>query len=131
MKLLIKDGKVASKVPDSYSGKGLVIQAPVDIDYSRLGEYVYIEDTLVLPVKVPIKVTRRQALQALLLAGLLDSIQPAIDAIPDATTRNMIQIEWDESLEFDRYRPSLITLASALGLTSEQLDELFITASKL
>lgn len=131
MKLLIKDSKVASKVPDSYSGKGLVIQAPVDIDYSRLGEYVYIEDTLVLPVKVPIKVTRRQALQALLLAGLLDSIQPAIDAIPDATTRNMIQIEWDESLEFDRYRPSLITLASALGLTSEQLDELFITASKL
>lgn len=40
---------------------------------------------------VPASVTRRQAKQALLLNGLLANVQPAIDAIPDATQRAMIQ----------------------------------------
>ncbi len=83
------------------------------------------------PPTVPASVTRRQAKQALLLAGLLSHVQPAIDAIPDATQRGMAQIEWDESLEFERSRPLLINLATALGLSSEQLDALFIQAAAL
>lgn len=80
---------------------------------------------------VPASVTRRQAKQALLQAGLLDSVQPAIDAIPDATQRGLAQIEWDDSQEFERHRPMLIGLATAIGLTSEQIDELFIAAAGL
>ena len=83
------------------------------------------------PAKVPDSVTRRQARQALLLAGLLDMVQPAIDAIPSPTARAMIEIEWNDSLQFERDRPALIGLATALGMTSAQLDQLFITASKL
>jgi len=83
------------------------------------------------PPPAPASVTRRQARQALLLAGLLSQVQPAIDAIPNAAMRAMVQIEWDDSNEFDRYRPALIGLATALGMTSAQLDQLFITASKL
>ena len=80
---------------------------------------------------VPASVTRRQAKQALLLNGLLANVQPAIDAIPDATQRTMIQIEWDDSQVFERERPALIVLGSALGLTSAQLDDLFIGAAQL
>ena len=80
---------------------------------------------------VPASVTRRQAKQVLLLNGLLANVQPAIDAIPDATQRAMIQIEWDDSQVFDRDRPALIALGSALGLTSVQLDDLFIEAGQL
>ena len=80
---------------------------------------------------VPASVTRRQAKQALLLNGLLANVQPAIDAIPDATQRAMIQIEWDDSQVFERDRPALIALGSALGLTSVQLDDLFIGAAQL
>lgn len=65
------------------------------------------------------------------MSGLLGQVQPAIDAIPDPKMRAMIQIEWDDSNEFDRYRPALIGLATALGMTSDQLDQLFITASEL
>lgn len=83
------------------------------------------------PTPVPHSVTRRQARQALLLAGLLSRVQPAIDAIPDATMRALIEIEWNDSLYFERDRPALIGLATALGMTSAQLDQLFITASKL
>lgn len=80
---------------------------------------------------VPASVTRRQAKQVLLLNGLLANVQPAIDAIPDAAQRAMIQIEWDDSQVFDRDRPALIALGSALGLSDIQLDNLFIEASQL
>lgn len=80
---------------------------------------------------VPPSVTRRQARQALLLAGLLDDVQPAIDAISNATQRALVQIEWEDSLTFERSRPSLISLATALGLDSDALDDLFITAAGL
>ena len=80
---------------------------------------------------VPASVTRRQAKQALLLNGLLANVQPAIDAIPDAAQRAMIQIEWDDSQVFERDRPALIAIGSALGLTSVQLDDLFIGAAQL
>jgi hypothetical protein len=62
---------------------------------------------------------------------MLDNVQPAIDAIPDATQRGLVQIEWDDSQEFIRTRPVLIALASALGLNSGQLDTLFIQAAAL
>lgn len=80
---------------------------------------------------VPDRVTRRQALQALLLAGVLDNVQPAIDAIPDPIQRRMAQIEWDESQVFERRRPLLVTLGAALGLDSAGLDQLFIQAGAL
>ena len=80
---------------------------------------------------VPQVVTRRQARQALLLAGLLDSVQAAISAIQDTTQRRLAQIEWDDSQNFERQRPLLISLATGLGLTSAQLDQLFVTASGL
>lgn len=84
-----------------------------------------------LKALVPPKVTRRQARQALLLAGLLDDVQPAIDAIPDPVQRGLAQIEWDDSQEFERHRPLLIQLAGALGLDGEALDGLFIQAAGL
>lgn len=91
--------------------------------------------TEVLPpapgLNVPQSVTRRQAKQALLLAGVLGNVQPTIDAIQDPTQKALMQIEWDESLTFERNRPSLISLGGALGLDSNGLDQLFITAASL
>lgn len=81
--------------------------------------------------EVPFSVSRRQGRQALLLAGKLSLVQPAIDAITDATQRGMAQIYWDDSQEFERQHPTLIALASQIGLTSADLDSLFITAKAL
>ena len=85
----------------------------------------------VLESAVPHTVTRRQARQALLLAGLLDDVPAAIDAIPDLTARRMAQIEWEDSLEFVRTRPLVVQIAGALGLDEAELDQLFITAAAL
>lgn len=103
--------------------------------YTFPSEAVFLEAAatadLSAPPAVPCAVARRQARQALLLAGLLDQVQPAIDAIPDATQRAMVQIEWDDSLHFERSSPALLALAAALGITSSGLDDLFISAAAL
>jgi len=87
--------------------------------------------TPAVPTAVPASVTRRQARQALLLAGLLDQVQVAIDAIPDPVQRGMLQIEWDDGQEFDRDRSTVLTIGAALGLDGAGLDQLFIAAAAL
>lgn len=80
---------------------------------------------------VPVSVTRRQAKQALILQGLISGVQPAINAITDATQRALIQCEWDDSQVFERQRPALIMLGTALGLGAAALDALFVSAAAL
>jgi hypothetical protein len=80
---------------------------------------------------IPQEVTRRQALQALLLAEKLDLVQPAIDAITDATQRALMQIEWDASQVFQRHRPAVIQIGGAIGLDAAGIDNLFVEASQL
>jgi hypothetical protein len=84
-----------------------------------------------LRARVPQRVTRRQARQALLLAGKLDQVQPAIDAIADPTQRGLAQIEWDDSQVFERRRPFLVQIGTALGLDDAALDQLFFAAAAL
>jgi len=95
------------------------------------GEYGPISPYIAPPPTIPQSVTRRQARQALLLAGKLGLVQPAIDAIPDATQRGLLQIEWDDAQEFDRNRPSLIAIGGAIGLDAAGIDALFVQAAAL
>uniref|UniRef100_A0A1A7GEE4 Uncharacterized protein n=1 Tax=biofilter metagenome TaxID=1070537 RepID=A0A1A7GEE4_9ZZZZ len=80
--------------------------------------------------RVPQVVTRRQARRALAIAGLLDLVQPAIDAIADPTQRALAQIDWDDATDFRRDDATLLMLSAALGLSEEQLDDLFILAGE-
>lgn len=92
--------------------------------------------TLPQQPRVPTTVTRRQARQALLLAGLLDDVPIAIAKLDDGTPEGkqqmrLAQIEWEDSLEFERARPLVIEIGAAIGLDADRLDELFITAAGL
>jgi len=72
----------------------------------------------------------RQARLALLNAGLLSSVDAAIDAMSEPS-RSAARIEWEYSNELQRENALVLALAPALGLTSEQVDALFIAASTL
>ena len=78
------------------------------------------------PVQVPQVVTIRQAKLALLQAGLLDDVDAAVAQADRAT-----QIEWEYATEVRRDWPTLLTLQAALGLTEQQVDDLFISAALL
>jgi hypothetical protein len=88
------------------------------------------------PSNVPTTVTRRQARQALLLAGLLDDVSAAIAQLDDGTPEGkqqmrLAQIEWEDSLEFERARPLVIEIGAAIGLDVAELDALFVIAAGL
>lgn len=76
-------------------------------------------------------VTRAQAKAALLITGKLDYVQLAIDAIEDPLHRRLVQIDWDDRLTFEENNPTLIALATALGLTTKDLSDLFDLAETL
>lgn len=79
---------------------------------------------------VPEAVTARQARLALLGAGKLDHIEAALAAIPGPEGR-AAQIEWEYALEIRRDSPLIGALAPLLGLTGEQVDDLFRAAEGL
>lgn len=78
------------------------------------------------PISVPQVITIRQAKLVLLAAGLLDDVDAAV-AAADRTT----QIEWEYATEVHRQWPTLVNLATAMGLGDEMLNELFIEGAKL
>lgn len=77
-------------------------------------------------VVVPPRVSRFQAMAALLNAGLLDQVNQIV-AASDALTR----LAWAEAVEFSRSSPLIASLAVQVGLTEMQVDDLFISAEKI
>lgn len=75
---------------------------------------------------VPVVVSMRQARLALLAAGLLDDVEAAIAAGPQAA-----RIEWEYATEVQRGYGLVLQLAPVLGLTDRQLDDLFVAAASL
>lgn len=108
----------------------------------RLDEYVYIdtkekvEDETILKAEelkakiekemsVPQTISPRQARLILLKYELLDDIESMI-----ATDRTL-GIWWEYSIEIKRNEQILIDACNTMGITEEQLDNMFIEASKL
>ena len=67
----------------------------------------------------------RQARLILLQYGLLDEIEALL------ATDKAMQIWWEYSLDCKRDNPILIDMATQLGMTDEQLDDMFIQGSNL
>ncbi|CAB4159020.1 hypothetical protein UFOVP707_44 [uncultured Caudovirales phage] len=84
-------------------------------------------------VRVPERVTARQAVEALLRTGVTETmVEASLAAIPDATQRAIAQNLWRRSNDFERTNTVLIALATqSLGMTPQQLDELFVLAATL
>ena len=78
------------------------------------------------PPVVPQSITPRQVRLVLLAQGLLASVEDMI-AQQDESTR----IAWQYASEFRRDDPLLLSLATSLNLTEQQLDDFFIAANTL
>lgn len=93
-------------------------------------EVPYFEQSVEVVPAVPASVTMRQARLALFAAGKLVDVDTSIDTLPEPS-RTAARIEWDYSNELQRGNALVAALTPALGLTSEQVDALFIAASAL
>lgn len=74
---------------------------------------------------VPQVITMRQARLQLLEAGLLDDVEALV-----ALDRKS-QIEWEYANEVYRQSPLIESVKKAMSITDEQIDNMFIAASKL
>jgi hypothetical protein len=105
-----------------------VSQGWSDLPQPTLGLTTWVDAAPVLPTPVPSVVSRFQALAALQMQGMLAAVvaifaDPAVDPIQ--------KLAWDNATEFRRDSPTLAALAGKLGMTSAQLDSLFILAASL
>lgn len=91
----------------------------------------YVEEVVtpfVLPPETPQSVTMRQARLALLDSGLLSTVEAALDSLPEPQrTRSLI--EWNHGTTVERSSALVVQMANALGLTDNQIDDLFIQAN--
>ena len=97
----------------------------------------YINGELIAPIKpeppkvIPQSITIRQAREIVIKMGLFQTVEDTLNGIEDDTQRLIARNYWEYSEVFERNHQILLALTAALGLTDEQLDEMFIAASKL
>lgn len=81
---------------------------------------------------VPDQVSARQIRLWLVSHGIgLAAVEAAIDAIPDAMTRDSVRVEWEYAPYVERSHAMLVPLAAALGLSEAQVDQAFREAAAL
>lgn len=75
----------------------------------------------------PVTVTAAQAKIALYNAGLLDQVRAAVQAHP----YELVRLWYENAGVWERGNPYVQALGVEIGLTDEQIDELFIAASRI
>jgi len=78
------------------------------------------------PAPVPDSVSPLQARRALRNVGLLETVNDIVAAADDDT-----RDAWEYTIEVRRDSPILAELSTQLGMTSEQIDDLFRVAATL
>lgn len=84
----------------------------------------------IIPIVVPESITARQARLVLHSKGLLNSVEPSIESLPEPERTNA-KIEWEYATTLHRNNPFITVLGNALGLTETEIDELFIEGNNL
>jgi len=76
---------------------------------------------------VPNSITMRQARLTFLSAGILTTLESAINSIQEENAKSVAQIEWQYGEYVQRNNSPITSLISnVLGLTELQIDDLFI-----
>ena len=112
--------------PDVPPGK-IVVGSTITSRRDRPLRVWQLEDAPILPVTI---VSKAQAKLALLEAGLLDGVETALSAM-EGTDGQRARIEWNDRTEFHRDHEFINSLAAAIGLSDDQVDDLFEQASLL
>ncbi|MDH0157375.1 hypothetical protein [Stutzerimonas stutzeri] len=93
----------------------------------------YVQGWIVIPAPkpgVPESVTMRQARQAMLSAGILAQVDALIAAMPGEEGESA-RIDWNHARDVKRDWPLIGALGPQMGLTEQQIDDLFIYAATI
>lgn len=108
-------------VPDDMSSRFRQMIAEWEDEGNTISPYVAPE----LP-EVFAPITKRQLRLTLVRNGIsLATVDAAIASMPEGIEKQEAQIEWDDASTFNRIHPTLLLIASALGLTEAQVDAMW------
>ena len=76
-------------------------------------------------------ISMRQCRLQLVKMGLDEAVEAAIEGMTDPLHKKFAKIEWEYATEVKRYNGWVEQIASMLHITPEQIDDMFIEASRL
>lgn len=80
---------------------------------------------------VPEQVSRAQGKAALIIADLWTDVLTYVEAITDPTEKALAEVALNDTTHWRRDSPTMQAISTALGIASEQMDDLFIQASQV
>jgi hypothetical protein len=95
---------------------------------SALPEGTVIDPYVAPPPPIPATVTRFQALAVLAAGGYLDTVRTYINTLDQ---NNVQRLAWENATDWERTSPTLNALATMLGLTDTEVDDLFVAAAQV
>lgn len=131
---IVKDGKIINI--QLWNGDTELWTPPADVEAvldngSAFVGGTYVDGVFLMPqpvAPIPSSVTPAQGRIALLRAGLLANVK-ALVAI--AGEDSELGIWWDFATVWERQNSNVLAFAAQLGLTSDQVDQLFIEAATI
>lgn len=82
------------------------------------------------PVPIPSEIANWRARAVLEIAGLLPKVDAAIASL-DGAAGIVARTAWHSGASLVRHSPTVLAMTSALNLTSDQVDALFVQAEAL
>lgn len=135
MKLIIQNNAIAATASDEYQANGTeqeILTAPADFNQSLMAEYQYANGAVTIPAPnpVPQSISNAQGQMALynIPSGSTNLLAVIESYLNTATKPQQIAFS---ATTWQRTSPSLNSLATAIGLTSAQVDSLFIAAAQI
>ena len=111
---------------DEYITEDMVRMTTSEVDkHINPKKYMSDEQLFDIYVKSLKPLTRRQFKLALLENNLLEQVETLINSVEDATQRTRLQIEYSEATEFQRTSNSVKYMCNLLGLTEEQINQMW------
>ena len=111
---------------DEYITQDMVRMTSSEVDkHLNPKKYMSDEQLYDIYVKSLKPLTRRQFKLALLENNLLEQVETLINSVEDATQRTRLQIEYSEATEFQRTSNSVKYMCNLLGLTEEQVNQMW------
>lgn len=129
-----RDGQELLCAPTTVSGPGFALSADTHADHTYPVEgwwwFNSLDEAMANIREKVVSVTKRQALQALIIMDLDEQVEAVLNSIPGKQGK-LTRTEWKESNVVERERPLVKQMLTTLGLTETQGDELFTLAASL